>query len=75
MTHILDEEWNPGRRDQAYARTHRMGQTEDTEVFVYRVPGGVDAWMANMIRRKERMVEEFEDVQLEQQMREQILAG
>lgn len=59
VTHILDEEWNPGKRDQGYARTHRIGQDEETDVFVYRIPGTVDTWMANTIRRKERMVEGF----------------
>src|SRR5690606_4653764 len=38
VTHILDEEWNPGRRDQSYRRTDRIGQEEETDVFVYRVP-------------------------------------
>lgn len=60
-THILDEEWNPGKRNQAYGRTDRIGQTEETEVFVYRIPGSVDTWMANGIHRKELMIEGFND--------------
>jgi SNF2 family DNA or RNA helicase len=76
VTHILDEEWNPGRRDQAYARTHRMGQSQETEVFVYRVPGGVDSWMANLIRRKEKIIGDFaQDIDTERELREQLLAG
>jgi SNF2 family DNA or RNA helicase len=55
VTHILDEEWNAGKRDQAYARNHRIGQDLETDVFVYRAPG-VDVWMANLIQMKERMV-------------------
>ena len=55
VTHILDEEWNAGKRDQAYARTHRMGQEHETDVHVYRAPG-VDVWMANLINMKEKMV-------------------
>jgi len=55
VTHILDEEWNAGRRDQAFARTHRLGQDEITHVEIYRGPG-VDVWMANLIAMKERMV-------------------
>jgi SNF2 family DNA or RNA helicase len=60
-THIIDEEWNPGKRDQAYARTDRIGQTEENDVYVYRMPASVGTWMANTIYRKERMVSEFAD--------------
>ena len=55
VTHILDEEWNAGKRDQAYARMRRIGQDSITNVHIYRAPG-VDMWMANLIRMKERMV-------------------
>lgn len=55
VTHILDEEWNSGKRDQAYARNHRIGQDEETDVHIYRAPG-VDVWMANLIAMKEKMV-------------------
>ena len=58
VTHILDEEWNAGKRDQAYARTHRMGQENDTDVIIYRAPG-VDVWMANLIHMKEKAVKDF----------------
>lgn len=64
VTHILDEEWNPGKRDQAYHRTHRIGQTEETYVYVYRVPRSIDTWMANIIRHKERIIEGFEDAMM-----------
>jgi SNF2 family DNA or RNA helicase len=64
-THILDEEWNPGKRDQAYARTDRIGQTEENDVYVYRIPTSVDTWMSNTIYRKERMVSEFADTMTE----------
>jgi SNF2 family DNA or RNA helicase len=60
-THILDEEWNPGKRDQAYGRNNRMGQTRETEVYIYRIPGTIDTWMSNLIRFKERIIEGFED--------------
>lgn len=62
VTHILDEEWSPGRRDQAYARTHRLGQQSETDVYVYRVPGSVEVMMHNLIRLKERMLAEFDSV-------------
>lgn len=64
-THILDEEWNPGKRDQAYARSARMGQAEETEVYVYRIPGTIDTWMSNTIYRKEQLVSEFTEGVLE----------
>ena len=65
-THILDEEWNPGKRDQAYARTDRIGQTEENDVYVYRIPTSVDTWMSNTIYRKELMVSEFSDTMTEE---------
>lgn len=60
-THILDEEWNPGKRDQAYGRTDRIGQVEESEVFVYRVPGSIDTWMSNIITYKEGIINGFEE--------------
>lgn len=61
ITHIMDEEWNPGKRDQGYGRTHRLGQTEDSEVFVYRIPHTIDTWMANTIKRKEQIINGFNE--------------
>ena len=65
-THILDEEWNPGKRDQAYGRTARMGQPDETDVFVYRIPGTIDTWMSNTIYRKEQLIGEFTDTMIEE---------
>jgi SNF2 family DNA or RNA helicase len=59
VTIILDEEWNPGKRDQAYDRTHRIGQEEESDVFVLRMPRTIDVWMANTIHRKEQLVDGF----------------
>jgi superfamily II DNA or RNA helicase len=33
---IVDEEWNPGKRDQAYDRIHRMGQEKPVTIHVMR---------------------------------------
>lgn len=33
---IVDEEWNPGKRDQAYDRIHRMGQDKPVTIHVLR---------------------------------------
>jgi SNF2 family DNA or RNA helicase len=60
-THIIDEEWNPGKRDQAYARTDRIGQTLENDVYIYRIPASIDTWMSNTIHRKEQMVSAFSD--------------
>lgn len=65
VTHILDEEWNPGKRDQAYARTDRIGQQQENDVYVYRVPASIDTWMSNTIHRKEQMVSAFNDTMTE----------
>lgn len=59
QTIILDEEWNPGKRDQAYDRTNRMGQTEETAVHVIRMQGTVDSWLAQIISDKEEIVGGF----------------
>lgn len=57
---ILDEEWNPGKRDQAYARMDRVGQTEETTVHVIRQQGSIDNWLAGLIQNKEDMINDFE---------------
>lgn len=59
-TIILDEEWNPGKRDQAYARTHRMGQDKETFVHLLRIPRTIDTWMSGLIEEKEDMIGGFE---------------
>lgn len=59
VTHVLDEEWNAGKRDQAYGRTHRLGQGESTEVLIYRVPNSVDTYMAHLIQVKEKMAQDL----------------
>jgi SNF2 family DNA or RNA helicase len=60
QTIIFDEEWNPGKRDQAYGRTYRMGQTEETTVHVIRMERTIDTWMAGIIEYKEEIVGGFE---------------
>lgn len=81
VIHLLDSEWNPGKRDQALKRVHRIGQTEVTAVFEYRVPSSVDTWMANLVRTKERMIGQFNGVDerdersIAEQLRVAMLAG
>jgi SNF2 family DNA or RNA helicase len=68
---ILDEEWNPGKRDQAYDRIHRIGQDKPVTIHVLRdtLPpsplnpkggGGIDVWLAEIIEDKERIVDGFD---------------
>jgi SNF2 family DNA or RNA helicase len=65
-THIIDEEWNPGKRDQAYARTDRIGQELENDVYIYRIPASIDTWMSNTIHRKEQMVSAFQDTMIDE---------
>jgi SNF2 family DNA or RNA helicase len=58
---ILDEEWNPGKRDQAYDRIHRMGQEKPVTIHVLRDAGTIDVWLANLIDGKEAMVNGFHE--------------
>jgi SNF2 family DNA or RNA helicase len=57
---VLDEEWNVGKNEQAYARIDRIGQTEQNSVHILRLSGTVDTWMAELIENKRNMVEGFE---------------
>jgi SNF2 family DNA or RNA helicase len=73
---ILDEEWNPGKRDQAYGRTDRMGQTEETTVHVIRSPRTIDTWMARLIEEKENLIDGFEsNIDLAQELFKAIQEG
>lgn len=56
----LDEEWNPGKRDQALDRVYRMGQTEDVTINIIRTKDTIDTWMADLIDQKEAVVGGFE---------------
>lgn len=61
---ILDEEWNPGKRDQAYDRIHRIGQDKPVTIHVLRCKNavnqfGIDVWLAGLIDMKEDMVQGF----------------
>jgi SNF2 family DNA or RNA helicase len=59
-TIFMDEEWNPGKADQAMGRTDRIGQTEETNVHILRVPGTIDTWMVNLNEEKADIISGFE---------------
>ena len=72
---ILDEEWNPGKVDQAYGRIDRLGQTDETTVHLLRVKKTVDVWMSSLIQQKADMIAGFEThTDLQQQLTD-ILYG
>jgi len=73
---IIDEEWNPGKVDQAYGRIDRMGQTEETTVHVIRLANSIDSWMAALIEDKAAMIDGFEEsIDLQQRLIDGISGG
>lgn len=56
---ILDEEWNPGKRDQAYDRIHRIGQEKPVTIHVIRNQKTIDDWLAGIMEQKEGVVDGF----------------
>jgi SNF2 family DNA or RNA helicase len=59
--HTIDEEWSPGKKTQAFGRNHRIGQTSETHVWIYRLRNTIDQWLANLIQGKKEMITEFEE--------------
>lgn len=57
---VLDEEWNPGKRDQAYDRIHRIGQEKPVTVHLLRVQNTIDDWLASLMENKEATVNGFD---------------
>lgn len=61
---ILDEEWNPGKRDQAYDRIHRMGQDKPVTIHVIRNEKTIDDWLAGIMEQKEGLVDGFNNTMI-----------
>lgn len=61
QTIIVDEEWNPGKNEQAYGRTDRIGQTQESTVHVLRINNSIDTWMAALNDHKAKVVGGFEE--------------
>jgi SNF2 family DNA or RNA helicase len=55
----LDQEWNPGKEDQARGRIDRMGQVEHTNVHVINVERTIDAWMNALNDEKASLIDGF----------------
>lgn len=60
----LDEEWNPGKREQAWDRIHRIGQTKDVTIHIVRTKQTVDTWLASIIDEKQSVTTGFESAML-----------
>lgn len=58
---ILDEEWNPGKRDQAYDRIHRIGQEKPVTIHVIHDEETIDDWLEGIMTHKEGLVEGFNE--------------
>ncbi len=58
---LTDEEWNPGKEDQAIKRISRIGQTENTIIDILRVNNSIDTWLAGLIADKRNLVDNFND--------------
>jgi DNA repair protein RAD16 len=67
---VLDEEWNPGKRDQAYDRIHRIGQDKPVSIHVIRNEGTVDDWLAEIMENKEALVGGFEEAVMREKLME-----
>ena len=61
----LDEEWNPGKREQAWDRIHRIGQTQNVTINVVRTKDTIDEWLAAIIDEKNKLVEGFEQTMMD----------
>lgn len=58
---FLDREWNPAKEDQAAGRIQRIGQENETTVFILHARGTIDGWMRRLVSNKAEMIEGFEN--------------
>lgn len=68
---MLDSEWNPGKKEQAEARIHRIGQTEPVLIETFIIDNlmrddgkvdmpSIDMWMQDLLAIKSAMIGGFE---------------
>ncbi len=62
---VLDKEWNPGKRDQAYDRFHRIGQEDPVTIHEVNAEGTIDDWMTELMTAKEGLVDGFNNVMID----------
>lgn len=58
---ICDSEWNPGKRDQAFDRIHRIGQTENVTIQVVLIKDTIDKWLEDLMQAKDSVVSGFDN--------------
>lgn len=56
----LDDEWNPGKQEQALDRVHRIGQEKPVTINIVRTKDTIDTWLAEIIEDKKKIVDGFE---------------
>jgi SNF2 family DNA or RNA helicase len=56
QTVVLDREWSPGKQEQSYGRTNRIGQTENTTVHIIEVKDSLDDDLRKLNERKGNIV-------------------
>lgn len=61
QTIVIDEDWSPAKNEQAYGRTNRIGQEQETRVHIPRILQTIDTWMAGLIRRKALTQDGFQE--------------
>jgi SNF2 family DNA or RNA helicase len=68
---MLDENWNPGTNQQAYARINRIGQDKETDVWIPRLTGSIDGWMKALNDMKRDIIAGFDsEVDLQKEFSE-----
>jgi len=73
---VLDEDWNPGKNEQAYARICRIGQTEETYVDILRIENSIDMWMKNLNEFKKMISQGFEgEIDMKESLMDFIKTG
>ena len=61
QSYEMDSPWNPAMRNQAKARTHRIGQTEETNYTVLELSKTIDEWMRTIIEDKAQLIQGFDN--------------
>ena len=57
----LDRWWVPAVHEQAEARTHRSGQTENVNVYYMTVVNSIDEYMADILTEKQKVADQIVD--------------
>jgi len=73
---VFDEEWNPGKEEQAFNRVDRIGQTEESIVHILRVRNSIDMWMVKIMQFKRDMLTGIEtQIDLQQELTNILMEG